>query len=40
MIVEHSWCDGVEKTEVLGEERAPLPLCLPQVAYGLVWDQT
>jgi len=40
MSVEHCWNDGIEKTQVLGEECVPLPLCLPQLAYGLAWDQT
>ena len=28
------------ETEVLGEKPAPVPLCPPQISYGLSWDQT
>jgi hypothetical protein len=29
-----------EETEELGEKRAPVPLCIPQVSYGLAWART
>jgi len=28
------------KTEVLGENSVPIPLCPPQIPYGQAWDQT
>jgi hypothetical protein len=36
------WCDdtGREKTEVLREKPAPLPICPPKTMHGLVRDQT
>ena len=36
-LVEWYWRD---KTEVLGEKPAPIPLCPPQILHGLTWDRT
>jgi len=33
-------CYLQEKTEILHEKLAPLPLCPPQIPHGLAWDQT
>jgi hypothetical protein len=29
-----------ERTEVLGDKPAPLPLCTPQIPHGSAWDRT
>jgi hypothetical protein len=34
-LVEKYW-QG--KTELLGENLAPWPLCPPQIQHGMVWD--
>jgi len=31
-------CGSLGKSEVLGKEPAPLPLCLMEMAHGPPWD--
>jgi hypothetical protein len=40
MSIENWWNYMGRKTEVLGENSVPMPLCPPQIPYGQAWDQT
>jgi hypothetical protein len=40
MSIENWWNDMGRKNEALRENSVPMPLCPPQIPYGLAWDQT